>query len=136
MGFEGGSPVEVNFKDQILKLKKRYSLSMNSPITPTINCFVGMLFMKLLLAGIVNSQNNGLLVWGNFGPNGVLSAGDQWSIIIGNICLVIALILLTMMSVNLVYTPSWMFAFGKKAQGVENLLRRQANHKWFLFTLI
>ena len=55
-GFEGGNPVEeVDYRSQVLGFKKKYELSMKAPITPTINCFVGMLFMKLLLAGIVNS---------------------------------------------------------------------------------
>jgi hypothetical protein len=29
----------------------------------------------------------------------------------------------------------WMFAFGKKVVGLENILRRRQNHKWFLFTM-
>lgn len=47
----------------------------------------------------------------------------------------LAMALLIMISVNLVYTPPWMFQFGKKVQGVENILRRKGNHKWFLFSM-
>jgi hypothetical protein len=94
-----------------------------------------MMYMKILLGGITNTQNNALLEWKNFGSEGVLSSGDQFSIIFGNLCFLVALVLFTMIAISLVYTPSWMFMFGKKVQGVENLLRRKGNHKWFLFSM-
>ena len=40
-----------------------------------------------------------------------------------------------MISVNLVYDVKWMFNFGKKAIGIENLLRRKTNHKMFVFSM-
>jgi hypothetical protein len=62
MPFEGGTPDIPNYKEQILSLKKKYKLSMKAPLTPTINAITGMLFMKLLISGIANAQNNHLLV--------------------------------------------------------------------------
>jgi hypothetical protein len=40
-----------------------------------------------------------------------------------------------MLGVNLVSNVPWMFNFGKKVVGTENILRRKTNHKWFLFTM-
>lgn len=123
--FEGGETVDPRYyREKILQLRKKWELLIKAPITPTVNTFIGTVFMKMLLGGITNAQNNNLLKWNNFGPNGTLSLGDQVSIIFGNLCLVLALTIMVMISVNLVYTPPWMFQFGKKAQGVENILRR------------
>lgn len=93
-----------------------------------------MIFLKILLGGIVNNQNNHLLVWDNFGPNGILSTGDQISILVGNIGLWIALLIMLMICVNMVTEVKWCFGFGKKVVGIENILRRKQNHKWFLFS--
>ena len=41
-----------------------------------INALIGMIFMKILLGGYVNFENNYLLEWNNFGPEGTLSVGD------------------------------------------------------------
>ena len=79
-------------------------------------------------------ENNYLLEWKNFGPEGVLSAGDQISVIVGNLGLILALVLMCMISFNLVCDLKWMFNFGKKAVGIENLLRRKPNHKMFMFS--
>lgn len=49
---------------------------MKTPKTPTINALIGMLYIKFLMGGIVNTQNTELLQWKNFGPYGVLSVGD------------------------------------------------------------
>lgn len=94
-----------------------------------------MIFLKILLGGIVNCQNDYLIEWSNFGPDGTLSAGDQISIIVGYLGLLIAFIIFGMLVVNLVSHVPWMFNFGKKVVGSENILRRKTNHKWFLFTM-
>ena len=57
-------------------LKMKYRASMKSPITPTINAIIGMLFLKVLMGGIANTQNSDLFLWGNFGPKGALSGLD------------------------------------------------------------
>ena len=105
------------------------------PTTPLINAFIGMIFMKILIGGVVNTENSYLLEWKNFGPEGNLSVGDQISILIGIIGLMIGLLLLLMIAANLVMDLSWMFNFGKKAVGLENLLRRKTNHKMFMFSM-
>jgi len=40
-----------------------------------------------------------------------------------------------MITCNLVCNLPWMFNFGKKAVGIENLLRRKTNHKMFMFSM-
>ena len=45
------------------------------------------------------------------------------------------LTLFVMMTVNLTETVPWMFTFGKKVQGIEHILTRKTNHKWFMFTM-
>jgi len=49
---EGG---EITVEQQVRVLKKKYSASLKSPITPTINAIIGMLYIKILMGGIVNS---------------------------------------------------------------------------------
>ena len=48
--------------------------------------------------------------------------------------MILALVLLIMLTLNLVCDLKWMFNFGKKAVGIENLLRRKTNHKMFMFS--
>ena len=108
---------------------------MQSPMTPTINSVIALLFIKILMAGIVNSQNYDLLKASNFGPNGNLSVGDQFSMVFGIGCMICALVIFIMISVNLVTDVPWMFNFGKKVVGIENILRRQMNHRWFMLSI-
>ena len=49
--------------------------------------------------------------------------------------LLTAVVLLLMIACNLVMDLTWMFNFGKKVVGTENLLRRKTNHKMFLFSM-
>lgn len=46
------------------------------PLKPAINAFLNMIFIKLMLGGFVNMENNYLMTWSNFGPKGNLPAGD------------------------------------------------------------
>jgi hypothetical protein len=55
--------------------------------------------------------------------------------VFGYACLCTALIIVVMLTLQLVMDVKWMFAFGKKVVGLENILRRKQNHKWFLFTM-
>ena len=49
--------------------------------------------------------------------------------------MITAVVILMMIAFNLVMDLTWMFNFGKKAVGIENLLRRKPNHKMFLFSM-
>ena len=91
--------------------------------------------MKILLGGYVNQENAYLLKWSNFGWEGSLSTGDQLSIIAGNIGLVLGFVIMLMITLNLVSNIGCMYNFGKKAVGIENLLRRKTNHKMFMFSM-
>jgi hypothetical protein len=62
--------------DQVQMIKLKFKKSLSSPMTPTINALIGMVFIKILLGGIVNTENSHLVTWDNFGPYGILSAGD------------------------------------------------------------
>lgn len=130
--FEGG---EVSLATQVKGFRVKYKNSMKAPLTPTINAIIGMFYLKILMGGIVNTQNADLLQAKNFGPNGILSAGDQFSVIFGYCGLVGALIIFIMLTVNLMVHVPWMFDFGKKVIGTEFILTRTANHKWFMFTM-
>ena len=66
----------MSIKDRVLQLKKRIGMQGKVPKTPMINALIGMTFMKMLIGGYVNNENNYLLEWGNFGPEGTLSLGD------------------------------------------------------------
>ena len=104
-------------------------------MSQTINTIIALLYIKILMAGIVNSQNYDLLKASNFGPNGYLSVGDQFSVVFGIACMIAALVLFVMISVNLTTDVPWMYNFGKKVVGIENILRRQTNHRWFMFSM-
>ena len=108
---------------------------MKSPMTPTINAIIAMLFMNFFMAGILNTQNKDLMKWTNFGPNGMLALGDQINLILGWVLLLGSLCLFVLLIVTLVVEVPWMYNFGKKVMGTENILRRKTNHKWFLFTM-
>lgn len=73
MDFEGG---DETIPEKVKFLKRRYKASLKSPKAPTINAIITMFYMKLLMGGIMNSQNADLMEWKNFGPRGVLSTGD------------------------------------------------------------
>jgi hypothetical protein len=97
---------------------------------------ITVIFIKILLGGIVNSENQYLVNTSNFGPDGALSIGDQASVVLGNVGLLLGLIIMAMIAVNLVCDVSWMYNFGKKANGIENLFRRKTNHKMFMFSWV
>jgi hypothetical protein len=59
-GFEGGTP-EPSLASQVTMVRRKFRLSQKAPLTPTINAFIGMIYIKLLTGGIVNQQNNHLL---------------------------------------------------------------------------
>jgi hypothetical protein len=56
-------------------------------------------------------------------------------VLVGNFALLGAVGLFVMLVVNLMSHVPWMFAFGKKVVGIENIFRRKTNHKWFLFSM-
>jgi len=41
--------------------------------------------------------------------------------------------LMIMLTINLV-SDGYVYNFGKQREGIDNIWRRRANHKWFLFT--
>lgn len=131
---EGGKP-DVSMKEQVLMIKKKLSMQGKVPMTPIYNAFIGIILMKILLGGVTNAENSYLFEWKNFGADGNLSMGDQLSIIAGNLGLILGLVLLVMITLNLVCDIKWMFNFGKKAVGIENLLRRKTNHKMLMFSM-
>jgi hypothetical protein len=71
--FEGG---EEEIKDTVVRQRKRFWASNKMPHKPMINAFTNMIFIKILLSGYTNFENNYLMTGSNFGPNGNLSAGD------------------------------------------------------------
>jgi len=131
---EGGAS-DISIADQVVLLKKRYRNSMKSPMTPTYNAVISMLFMNFFMAGILNTQNADLMKWSNFGPNGMLKVGDQINLLLGWVLLLGSLTLFVALIVNIVCHVPWMFNFGKKVVGTEYILKRKTNHKWFLFTM-
>lgn len=94
-----------------------------------------MLYLKMLLTSFTNSQNEWLLTSKNFGVNGNLSTYDQFNIVFGYILFIVCMVIFIMLNINLMGDVPWMYSFGKRVQGRENILRRKANHKWFLFTM-
>lgn len=98
---------------------------MNKSNFSVINSILAVVYMKLLIASIVNTQNSELLKSSNFGSNGNLSTGDQISIIIGLIGLLGAFVIYIMLVVTLFSHVPWIFNFGKKVKGIENILRRK-----------
>lgn len=69
---EGG---EISNHEQVKILKRRYH-AMYKSSDPILNVILAIVYMKLIIASVVNTQNSDLLVSSNFGPNGSLSGGD------------------------------------------------------------
>jgi len=74
LAFEGGS--EESIRDRVVISRKNYWNSNKMPLKPAINAFLNMIFIKIILGSFVNLENNHLMNWSNFGPNGNLPAGD------------------------------------------------------------
>ena len=68
-------------------------LKVDSPYRTLVMIFFLETYLDLLLGGLVNTENNYLFNYsGNWGPNGLLTVSDQFSIILGNIIYVICMI--------------------------------------------
>jgi hypothetical protein len=80
-----------------------------------------MFYLKLLLSSFSNTQNSHMYEMKNFGTKGSLGVGDQINLIAGIGFLIVSFMLVVMLTVTLVSSVPWMFAFGKKVKGTENI---------------
>jgi hypothetical protein len=73
MGFEGG---EEDTGKRVAMIKKKFKTGKKSAMTPTINAFISMYFLRALLTSLSSSQNEHLFDIKNFGASGHLSLAD------------------------------------------------------------
>ena len=68
-------------------------LKLDSPYRTLLMIFFLETYLDLLLGGLVNTENDYLLNnSANWGPNGLLTVSDQFSIIVGNIIYITCMI--------------------------------------------
>ena len=72
---EGGTP-EPTWSETVLNVQTKFNTATKVPYKPSVNAFIGLTFMKVMIGGMVNYENNDLLTADNFGANGNLSFGD------------------------------------------------------------
>jgi hypothetical protein len=73
MSLEGG---EEDIVTRVALIKKKFKTGKKSAMTPTINAFISMYFLRALLTSVSSSQNEHLLEIKNFGASGHLSLAD------------------------------------------------------------